>query len=162
MLRILLVGLLGLIAPSCAAGSGAPAARSAAQARADTAHVDVTRPTVVAYFIVPDGAVDTLPDLAVEADDWNYAMSILGDSLAASDIALALATEPVLRLSSPGFPPRTLALGERFTAGYVFVRPGGQPCLRRGGAEPDAVLQAARAFFARPSRAGARPAERCS
>ena len=47
---------------------------------AETAELAINRPTVIAYFIVPDGAVDTMPDLAVSADDWNYAMATLGDS----------------------------------------------------------------------------------
>src|SRR4051812_31157930 len=58
----------------------------------------VTGPTVVAYFLVPAGAVDTMPNLAVEADDWNYAMAALRDSLEASRIALVIATNPDIQL----------------------------------------------------------------
>ncbi|HEX5832061.1 MAG TPA: hypothetical protein VFY16_13855, partial [Gemmatimonadaceae bacterium] len=47
----------------------------------DTVQVTVTRATVLAFLVLAEEAVDSLPDLAVIADDWNYAMSILGDSV---------------------------------------------------------------------------------
>jgi hypothetical protein len=59
--------------------------------------VTITKPTVVAFLVVPNGAVDTLPDLAVIAEDWNYGMATLGDSLRrsvlfASDTSSAVAS----------------------------------------------------------------------
>ena len=111
-----------------------------------TAEVTVTRPTVVAYFVVPPGAVDTSRDLAVEADDWNVSMATLRDSLEATGIALAMVTQPNVRLRIPGRADTTLALGTTGTAGYVFVRPNGAPCVRPGGADADSVKAAARAF----------------
>ena len=120
---------------------------------AETARLVVRRPTVVAYLVVPPGAVDTSPDLAVVADDWNYSMATLGDSLQARGIRLVLVTEPALRVGSRGAAAVTLSLGEGVGAGYVFVRPGAPPCVRRGGAEIESVLAAADAFFTRgPSR----------
>lgn len=128
----------------------APAA-ALAQARttaaAEVARLDVTGPTVVAYFVIPPNAVDTSADLAVAADDWSYAMAALGDSLRARGIALALITEPRLRIASRGTAPVTIALGATPAAGYVYARPGARPCLRRGWADPDSVLATARAIL---------------
>ena len=128
------------------------AARATAQAPtvpAEIAHVVVTRPTVIAYLVVPHGAVDTLPDLAVVADDWNYAMASLGDSLEALGVALAMVTQSRLRISSRGAPDVAYSLDAPPAAGYAFVRPGAPPCIRRTPAEPDVILTAARTFFGR-------------
>jgi hypothetical protein len=110
--------------------------------------VGITRPTVIAYFIVPPGAVDTSRDLAVEADDWNVSMATLRDSLDASGIGLAMTTQPNLRLRIAGKRDRTLILGTPGSAGYVFVAPDRGPCVRAGGADADWVMAAARAFAA--------------
>jgi hypothetical protein len=115
---------------------------------AETADLAINRPTVIAYFIVPNGAVDTMPDLAVSADDWNYAMATLGDSVEAAGFAFALMTRPNVRLVSERAPTRLVALGEPFTAGYAFVRPGEPPCVRRSPFDADSVLVVARALFA--------------
>jgi hypothetical protein len=115
---------------------------------AETARLVVSRPTVIAYLVVPPGAVDTLPDLAVLADDWNFAMATLGDSLEARGIDFALVTEPRLRISSPGAADVSFSLDEAPAAGYVFARPGEPPCIRRGPAELDRILAAAGTFFA--------------
>ena len=119
-------------------------ALGATQSR-DTATVVITRPTVVAYLVVPPGAVDSSADLAVLADDWNVAMATLGDSLAAHGVRLALVTQPMLRVRMARRRDVVLALDAQPAAGYVFVRPGVAPCVRRGAAEPDEVLRAARA-----------------
>jgi len=113
----------------------------------DLAQIAVSRPTVAAYFIIPDGAVDTMPDLAVRADDWNYAMAAVGDSLEANGFGFTLITEPSVRITSNAGLDTTFALGESLTAGYVFVRPGQPPCVRRRPLDPDSVLAAARTFF---------------
>jgi hypothetical protein len=113
------------------------------EARIDTATVRVTRPTVVAYLVVPAGAVDTSADLAVLADDWNVAMSLLGDSLEARGIGFALATEARLRVRMTGRRDAVLSLNKAPATGYVFVRPGMPPCVRRGAAELDEVLRTA-------------------
>jgi hypothetical protein len=107
----------------------------------------VTGPTVIAYFLVPPDAVDTMPNLAVEADDWNYAMATLRDSLEASRIAFVMATNPDIQLDSAGSQPVVLRLGDPLSAGYVFVRRGETPCIRRGGADQAELLEAARRFF---------------
>ena len=127
----------------------------------DTAHVTVSGPTVIAYFIVPPGAVDTMPNLAVEADDWNYAMAMLRDSLEAGGVALALAVDGVVRIDSAESRDVVLALGPALTAGYIFVRPGEPPCLRRGGLDQPDLLVLARRFFARPRSLDVSPT-RCS
>lgn len=112
----------------------------------ESAHVTVTRPTVIAYFVIPSGAVDTLPDLAVEADDWNVAMASLGDSLQASGIGFAMTTEPRIRVSVEGAPDTTLSLGAFRASGYVFARPRATLCVRPGGADPDSMKAIARAY----------------
>ena len=127
----------------------------------DTAHVRVASPTVIAYFIVPRGAVDTLPNLAVEADDWNYAMAMVRDSLDTSGIALALVVDGVVRIDSAGTRDIVLPLGESLAAGYVFVRPGEPPCVRRGALEQADLLALARTFFGRPRSLDVSPT-RCS
>ena len=127
----------------------------------DTAHVTVAGPTVISYFIVPPGSVDTMPNLAVEADDWNYAMAMLRDSLEASGVALALAVDGVVRIDSAGSRDIVLRLGPPLTAGYVFVRPGEPPCVRRGGMDQPDLLVLARRFFARPRSLDVSPT-RCS
>jgi hypothetical protein len=131
---------------SAACALACQGARPAPVDTAGVTRVSVTRPTVVAYFVIPPGAVDTLPDLAVEADDWNVAMAALGDSLEASGIGLAIATEPRVRLAIPGRPDTTLVLGAFRASGYVFLRPGARPCMRPGGADADSVTVMARAF----------------
>lgn len=113
-------------------------------ARIDTGTVHVNRPTVVAYLVIPAGAVDTSADLAVLADDWNVAMATLGDSLEARGIGFTLVTEPRLRVRTPGRRDVVLRLNEEPAAGYVFVRPGMAPCMQRGAAELEEVLRAAR------------------
>jgi len=128
---------------------------------AETARVVVTRPTVIAFLVVPPGAVDTLPDLAVLADDWNVAMATLGDSLEARGIAFALVTEPRLRIGSPGTSEVSFSLDEAPAVGYVFARPGEAPCIRRGPAELDAVLAAAGTFFGRATPPALRAREAC-
>lgn len=130
----------------------APMALRAQAPATDVARVVVTRPTVVAYFVARQGEVDTLPDLAVAADDWNYAMAALGDSLAAHGVAHVLVTQPRLRVASRGAAPVTFTLGETSATGYVFVRPGRLPCIRRGYLEPDSVLAMARALVGATSR----------
>jgi hypothetical protein len=114
------------------------------EARIDTATVRVTRPTVVAYLVVPAGAVDTSADLAVLADDWNVTMSTLGDSLEARGISFGLVTESRLRVRTPGRRDVVLGLNEGSAAGYVFVRPGMAPCMQHGAAELEEVLRTAR------------------
>jgi hypothetical protein len=116
----------------------------AGRARIDTATVRVTRPTVVAFLVVPAGAVDTSADLAVLADDWNVAMATLGDSLEAHGIRFTLVTESQLHVRMPGRRDVVLGLNEEPATGYVFVRPGMAPCMQRGAAELEEVLRAAR------------------
>jgi hypothetical protein len=128
---------------------------------ADTARLVVTRPTVVAFLVVPAGAVDTLPDLAVIADDWNYAMATLGDSLEARGIGFALVTQPRLRISSAGTADVFLSLEEAPAAGYVFARPGEPACIRRGPAELDVILAAASSFFSNGMSPASRAREAC-
>ena len=108
------------------------------------ARVVVDEPTVVAYFVIPAGAVDTMPDLAVEADDWNVAMSSLGDSLQANGVAFAIVTDPTLTLAIRGRSDTTLKLGAFRSSGYVYARPGEPACQRPGAAEPDSVVAVAR------------------
>jgi len=67
-----------------------------------------------------------MPNLAVEADDWNYAMAMLRDSLEASRIAFVMATNPDIQLDSIGPQPVVLRLADPLTAGYVFVRRGAE------------------------------------
>jgi hypothetical protein len=110
--------------------------------------LSITKPTVISFLVVPDGAVDTLPDLAVIADDWNIAMAALGDSLESRGISHAMVTDSSLRITLRGVAPITLRLGVTGTGGYVFVRPGERPCLWRGGADMDSVLSATKTFFA--------------
>jgi hypothetical protein len=137
---------LMLLCPDATRAQGA-SQDGARAARIDTATVHVARPTVIAYLVVPAGAVDTSADLAVLADDWNVAMATLGDSLEARGILFALATEARLRVRMSGRRDAMLALNEEPAAGYVFVRPGMTPCLRRGAAEPEEVLRTARALL---------------
>jgi hypothetical protein len=122
----------------------------------------VTGPTVIAYFLVPPGAVDTMPNLAVEADDWNYAMAMLRDSLEASRIAFVMATNPDIELDSVGSQPVVLRLGDLLSAGYVFVRRGETPCIRRGGADQAELLETARRFFMRALSPGDTTSARCA
>jgi len=126
-----------------------PAGGSSEPATGDTAVVAVARPTVIAYLVIPRGAVDTSADLAVLADDWNVAMATLGDSLEARGIRFALVTERRLRVRAGKERAVVLALDREPRAGYVYVRPGMPPCLRRGAAEMDDVLRIARVLFAR-------------
>lgn len=116
----------------------------------DAARVTLTRPTVIAFFLIPPGAVDTMPDLAVEADDWNFSMATLGDSLEASGIGFAMVMQPVIHIDSAAAREVVLTLGPSLSAGYVFVRRGDPPCVRHGGMDQADVLATARRFFARP------------
>lgn len=112
----------------------------------DSGVLDVARPTVVAYFIIPPGAVDTNPDLAVTADDWNYAMSILGDSVEARGFGFTMWIDPQMVVRRPGRARTdTVALGK---VGYVFVPPTGAPCVGHGWMAEEELLAAATRFFA--------------
>ena len=159
--RVLASSLLGaLVVASLAALLPLPAAAQATR-DSDTARLVVARPTVVAYLVVPPGAVDTMPDLATTADDWSYAMATLGDSLRARRLELALVTEPWLRVTSRGATPATLALGATGDGGYVFARPGAAPCVWRGWGDTDSVLAAATRFFSRSAVERARARREC-
>ena len=124
----------------------------------DTVTIAVTKPTVVAYLVIPEGAVDSQPDVAVLADDWNVAMATLGDSLAAHGIGFALATESSLKVRTRGRRDVVIDLNAEPKAGYVFARPGTVPCVKRGPAEADEVLRVANALLGRrlPSQAARR------
>jgi hypothetical protein len=112
---------------------------------ADTTHLVVTRPTVIAWLVVAAGAVDTMPDLAVIADDWSYAMATLGDSLQARGLAFAMATGSYLHLAQAGAKPAIIPLGKLGDGGFVFVRRGMPPCVMRSGfAIEDALAMAGR------------------
>jgi hypothetical protein len=125
------------------------------------AAIPITGPTVIASFVVPPGAVDTMPDLAVEADDWNVAMATLRDSLEAGRIALAMTTMPAVQITAPGTKPIMVSLGPVFSAGYVFVRPGDAPCLRRGGVDQAELVATARRFFSRAPSPADTSSQRC-
>src|SRR5688500_7902295 len=122
---MLLVATAGLVGPAPwawtdVARASAPAGsalRSVWVPKA-TAHVSATRPRLIAYSIPPPASVDTMPNLAVEADDWNYAMAMLRDSLEASGVALALAVDGVVRIDSAGSRDIVMRLGPPLTAGY--------------------------------------------
>jgi hypothetical protein len=131
-------------------------------AHRDTATVVTEVPTVVAYLVVPAGAVDSSAALAVLADDWNVAMATLGDSLSAHGIRLALVTQPMLRVRSARRRDLVLALDAEPAAGYVFVGPGMAPCLRRGAADIDEVLRAARTTVDSRTSSAARARAGCS
>ena len=127
----------------------------------DTTTIVVTRPTVIAYLVIPEGAVDSQPDVAVLADDWNVAMATLGDSLEAHGIAFALVAESRLTVRSAGRRDVVFALDAKPAAGYVYARPGETPCLRRGPAEVDEVLAAARVLVNRRISPSARARALC-
>ena len=153
-----------MIGLACSKPDRPSAARKAVVAElaaADTSAVAITGPTVVAYFLVPPGAVDTMPSLAVEADDWSYAMATLRDSLEASRIGLIIAVDPVLRIDSVTSRTVILPLGAPLTAGYVFVRRGEKPCLRPGAADQAVLLLLARQFFSRPVSVAESSSTRC-
>jgi hypothetical protein len=125
-------------------GTRPPARQDTASTASQKATVTVTRLTVIAYFVIPPGAVDTLPDLAVEADDWNVSMATLADSLAANGIGFAMATDTTVRLRLGAGRDTTIALGPFKSSGYIFVQPSGPTCVRNGGADVDSVLAIAR------------------
>jgi hypothetical protein len=126
-----------------------------------SARIAITGPTVIAYFLVPPGAVDTMPNLAVEADDWNVAMATLRDSLDAGRIDLAMTTMPTVQIEAATATPTVLSLGPALSAGYVFVRPGDAPCVRRGGVDQAELLATARQFFVRPPSLADTSSQRC-
>ena len=128
----------------------------------DTATVVVTRPTVIAYLVIPSGAVDTSADLAVLADDWNVAMATVGDSLASHGVGFALVTESRLRVRMTGRRDVVLALDDSTAAGYVFARPGSAPCVRRRPAELDDVMRAGRMLATREMTSDARTRANCT
>ena len=153
---------LALPIPALAAAQDVGASRPPEAALADTATVVVERPMVVAYLVIPKGAVDTSADLAVLADDWNIAMATVGDSLEAYGIAFALVTESRLRVRVPGRRDVVLALDDSTRAGYVFARPGSAPCVRRQPAELDEVLRAARTLAGSGMTSDARTRANCT
>ena len=130
------------IALGCRSETPPPARRAEAQ----SSRVTVTRPTVISYFVIPSGAVDTMPDLAVEADDWNVGMASLRDSLEANGFDLAMVSDSVVNVRVVGHADTTLALGPFKSSGYVFVRPNGPFCVWPGGADADSIMARARAY----------------
>lgn len=161
-MRSLAAWLSVVLLPTLAAAQHAESRRASKPAAAETRTVAVTRPTVVAYLVIPKGAVDTSADLAVLADDWNFAMATLGDSLAAHEIAFALVTESRLRMRVAGRRDVVLALDDTTAAGYVFARPNAAPCVRRRPAELVDVLRAARTLATRGMTSDARTRANCT
>jgi hypothetical protein len=147
--------------PALVMAQDAGSSRVSKEAPAETTTLVVSRPTVIAYLVVPAGAVDTSDSLAVLADDWNVAMATLGDSLAARGIFFALVTQARLRVRMAGRRDVLLALDVEPTAGYVYARPGMTPCVRRGALEIDEVLRATRALVDRRMSAEARTRAMC-
>ena len=137
-LAVLVVSLAG-----CDRSAGRVARRDSSVGEA---RVTVERPTVLSYFVIPPGAVDTMPDLAVEADDWNVAMAALRDSLEASGIDLAMVTDSSVRVRMRGRRDTTLTLGRFKSSGYILFRPDGRRCAHPGGADADSIRALARAF----------------
>ena len=158
------IASLGLALPmsALAAAQDVGASRPQEAALADTATIVVARPIVIAYLVIPEGAVDTSDDLAVLADDWNVAMATVGDSLEANGVAFALVTESRLRVRVAGRRDVVLALDDSVAAGYVFARPGSAPCVRRQPAELDDVLRAARTLARRGMTSDARARANCT
>jgi hypothetical protein len=152
---------LVLVLPTRADAQRRAATRHSGASAADTATVVVARPTVIAYLVVPDGAVDTSADIAVLADDWNVAMATMGDSLTAHGIGFALVTEPRLIVRIAGRGAVVLTLDDEPAAGYVFARPGAAPCVRHGAAELADVLRAARTLARRALTTGERVRANC-
>ena len=152
------LGVFVALLASWPADALAAAARLASPAERpvaiDTTTIVVTKPTVIAYLVIPEGVVDSQPDVAVLADDWNVAMATLGDSLAAHGIAFALVTQSRLTVRSAASPGVVLNLAPKPAAGYVYARPGATPCLRRGAAEIAEVLAAARQCWRPTARRG--------
>ncbi len=155
---------LALVAlmPALASAQQGSADRASEAARADTTTVVVTGPTVIAYLVIPDGAVDTSADLAVLADDWNVAMATVGDSLESNGIAFTLVTKSRLRLRVAGWHDVLLALDDSTAAGYVFASPGSAPCVRRRPAELDEVLRAGRTLATQGMTSDARTRAQCT
>lgn len=112
------------------------------------ARVQIDGPTVIAWLVVPEGAVDTLPDLAVIADDWNFAMAALGESLATHGIAYALVTDSVLRVPRDDGGDVRISLGAIGQGGYVFAAPDAAPCVRRDLSDATEVPAIARRLLA--------------
>jgi hypothetical protein len=79
-----------------------------------------------------------------------------------SGIALVMVTDPDIQLDSVGPQPVVLRLGDPLTAGYVFVRRGETPCVRRGGADQAELLATARRFFLRPPSPDDTTSARCA
>jgi hypothetical protein len=158
------MAVLGLAVPisALAAAQDVGVTRPPTATLADTATIVVARPTVIAYLVIPKGAVDTSADLAVLADDWNVAMATVGDSLEAHGIAFALVTESWLRMRVAGRRDLVLALDDTTAAGYVFARPGSPPCVRRRPAELDDVLRAATTLARRGMTSDARTRANCT
>ena len=148
--------------PALASAQQGSTTRESRTALADTTTVVVMRPTVIAYLVIPAGAVDTSADLAVRADDWNVAMATLGDSLESSGIAFTLVTKSRLRLRVAGWRDVLLALDDSTTAGYVFARPESAPCVRRRPAELDEVLRAGRTLATQGMTSDARTRAQCT
>jgi hypothetical protein len=148
--------------PALASAQQGSADRRSKAALADTTTVVVTRPTVIAYLVIPSGAVDTSADLAVLADDWNVAMATVGDSLESHGIDFTLVTKSRLRVRVAGWHDVLLALDDSTAAGYVFARPGSAPCVRRRPAELDEVLRAGRTLATRGMTSDARTRALCT
>lgn len=150
----------------CAALAVALACRPAASQRHDSAaapapgeaRVTVTGPTVIAWLVVPPGAVDTSEAMAVTADDWNYAMAWLRDSLAAHGIRLVDTSDSMVRIASPGVAELTLPLRD---GGYILARPGDRLCALEG-ADADLAFASAVARFTPAARADSARAVPCT
>jgi hypothetical protein len=155
------LALVALV-PALASAQQGSADRPSKVALGDTTTVVVMRPTIIAYLVIPDGAVDTSADLAVLADDWNVAMATVGDSLESHGIAFTLVTKSRLRMRVAGWHDVLLALDDSTAAGYVFASPGSAPCVRRRPAELDEVLRAGRTLATRGMTSDARTRAQCT
>lgn len=148
-------------APREAAAPEATAPGAAAPARRDSTWVEVTGPTLIAFY-PPNAAalIDSAGDAATALDDFGFHLASATDSLRTLGVRVTSIGSRTLHVVSDGattvfrVPPNSVDLG------YYFVAPG-RPARVEYGARTDAdLIDAAREHLLgmRAGTAAARPA----
>lgn len=136
---------------------GDTAATAPSEVVSESGVVRVTGPLVVAFFVAAQADLDADPDAATAADDWQFYLPRIRDTLVARGVAFGSWTGGTLRVreAGRGGAERVLVLADS-GVGYVLLRPGVAPRILRGVDTGERVFAESANYFGWAPAPGAR------